>query len=395
LPHEFICFTEDFADYPKGIIKQELPHPGLKGWFNKLALFKPGLFSESDRILYFDLDTLITGNIGDIAAYDGEHARLAPFFANVQEKFAGPQSGVMAWRGGFGAHIWKAFELTGFPDLPGGDQRFLNKIAPKPDLLQTLYPGKIVSFKGCGGVIPEGVSIACFHGLPYMHQVWPQGWGNETSRHVWEGLKQIGGYWWPETDRECWWASFATVARDMEALRPHMKQTRTCIQAGGNVGIYANHLARIFDLVHTFEPDPKLYECLALNSDANVMFSDAALSSERSQVGFVSVAENVGQSHVTNGHGCEAVTIDEHNLTDCDLIYLDIEGYEKKALEGAAETIRRCRPVIVIEENGLSERYGVGLGETSNWLATEFNYQIAQITGRDVILTPNDSVERH
>ncbi|TLZ00439.1 MAG: FkbM family methyltransferase [Gammaproteobacteria bacterium] len=31
------------------------------------------------------------------------------------------------------------------------------------------------------------------------------------------------------------------------------------------------------------------------------------------------------------------------------IIHLDVEGYETPALEGALETIRRCRPIIIVE----------------------------------------------
>jgi len=44
-------------------------------------------------------------------------------------------------------------------------------------------------------------------------------------------------------------------------------------------------------------------------------------------------------------------TIDSLNLEKCDLIHLDIEGYEGKALLGAANTIQKFKPVIIIERN--------------------------------------------
>jgi hypothetical protein len=83
LPHEFIVFTDDTQHYPEPIVKRPLPHPGLTGWFNKIALFKPGVFEAGDRIVYLDLDTLICGSLDEIASYDGEHARMAPFFRNL------------------------------------------------------------------------------------------------------------------------------------------------------------------------------------------------------------------------------------------------------------------------------------------------------------------------
>jgi FkbM family methyltransferase len=41
--------------------------------------------------------------------------------------------------------------------------------------------------------------------------------------------------------------------------------------------------------------------------------------------------------------------IDTLKLDACDLIQLDVEGYEGKVLEGAIETIIRYKPVITVE----------------------------------------------
>lgn len=175
LPFDFVCFTDDSTPYDEPICRRPLPHPGLSGWWNKLSLFKPGTFQQGERVVYLDLDTLISGDIDWLARYRGEFAMLSQFFANVRAQWAGPQSGVMAWRGGFGAEIWRAFEERGFPDLPGGDQAFINSVIGKSDLLQSIYPGEIVSYKGGGGEQPKRASVVCFHGLPRPHEV-SQGW---------------------------------------------------------------------------------------------------------------------------------------------------------------------------------------------------------------------------
>jgi len=166
----FICFTDDGEPYPDGIAKRELPKSGLKGWWNKVSLFSPGVFGDGERVLYFDLDTLIVGPIGDIAAYSGRFAMLGPY-ANVLPPFDGNQSGVMAWAGGFGDEIWRTFASLGNPDVPGGDQAFLNHLNLGPDVWQQMFPGRFASFKWeCMGGLPDSVSVCGFHGLPRPHQ---------------------------------------------------------------------------------------------------------------------------------------------------------------------------------------------------------------------------------
>ena len=49
------------------------------------------------------------------------------------------------------------------------------------------------------------------------------------------------------------------------------------------------------------------------------------------------------------------VALDTLDLQRVDFMKVDIEGMEEKALRGAAETIKRCRPVLYVENNHLSD----------------------------------------
>jgi hypothetical protein len=43
------------------------------------------------------------------------------------------------------------------------------------------------------------------------------------------------------------------------------------------------------------------------------------------------------------------ITIDDLGLNACHIIKLDVAGMETEALHGAAATIRRCRPILYVE----------------------------------------------
>ena len=73
----FVCFTDD----PTGL--QDDPRiqcmdleSGWEGWWNKASLFSSS-FPLQGRILYIDLDTIITGSIDELAKYQGEFAILS------------------------------------------------------------------------------------------------------------------------------------------------------------------------------------------------------------------------------------------------------------------------------------------------------------------------------
>lgn len=75
LPFRFVCFT-DRPDLFRGISQIEtirIPHvlPGCKdaiGYWNKLQLFNPA-HGLTGRVLFFDLDVLIVGDLTPIAQY--------------------------------------------------------------------------------------------------------------------------------------------------------------------------------------------------------------------------------------------------------------------------------------------------------------------------------------
>jgi len=168
LPPEIKCkftvFTDDPADYGQ-IHKRPLPHDGLNGWFNKLALFKKDLFSPEDTIIFFDLDTVITGALDEIVQYKGDFAILRDAY-----RPDGLQSSVMIWKGDH-SHIWDSYEIAGFPNIRGGDQIWIERAVPKYDILQEVFPASFVSYKvGALKEIPAGCKVCFFHGEPRPHE---------------------------------------------------------------------------------------------------------------------------------------------------------------------------------------------------------------------------------
>lgn len=170
-PGRFLCFTDDPTGLHEDI--QTLPLPeGYVSWWNKLYLFSQSAFEPGERVLYFDLDTVVCGPLDAIAAYNGPFAILRDAY-----RPDGLQSSVMAWEAGK-VCFWKAWQRMGCPMDSRGDQGFIEDELRHhaPALWQDLFPGRFRSYKReCRAEIPRGTSVVVFHGHPRPHEV-TEGW---------------------------------------------------------------------------------------------------------------------------------------------------------------------------------------------------------------------------
>ena len=198
-----------------------------------------------------------------------------------------------------------------------------------------------------------------------------------------EGYRLERGWLWPATDVGAAAVLFSSV-EDLTLVYPHVKKFDVVVQAGGNCGIWPKTMGEKFRVVYTFEPDPMNFRCLCANAPAaNIFKFNASLGEEHRTTGLKLRPDNIG-SHLIEGSGdIPMLRIDDLALTACDLIYLDIEGYEMNALKGGLETMRRFKPTIVAEDLGVG---GSVRGEVVSWLVSEMGYTVAGKAHKDVIL---------
>lgn len=197
------------------------------------------------------------------------------------------------------------------------------------------------------------------------------------------------GLWWPVGDKECRKPALADVGNLDRALK-YVDRKDTCVQAGGNCGVWPAYLAGKFGEVWTIEADFTNYRCLVRNCAGlgSIRPVWAALSSVSGKgVALKRDVRNIGAHHIDSGNSkmeVATLAIDDLELDSCGFIQLDIEGMEPRALEGARQTVERFKPVIMVEDNGTSTRYGVPAG----WEQTFPGYRVVDSVRRDVILVP-------
>jgi FkbM family methyltransferase len=175
-----------------------------------------------------------------------------------------------------------------------------------------------------------------------------------------DSVDGVGPWVWAKSDIHAWIGPKNDWELGHKAKILHYvpeDKRRVVIQAGGNMGMYPRLLSDMFQSVYTFEPDPVNFHCLVANCQRdNIIKMNAALGLQHEMVSisverFVDWETNYGVRDVVKKENSHIPTfmIDDLKPDYCDLIMLDVEGYELNILKGANKTIEKFHPVIFAE----------------------------------------------
>lgn len=162
LPHRFVCLTDEVWRRP-GVEGVALT-PGRDGWWNKVELFRPGLFTG--RVIALDLDTVIVGPLDDLAQTKGT-VHLTDW--GWEKNCYG--NGIMVWDAGEHEEVWTRYT----PEIPKrlqGDNDWLFELGGWP----ALPKGMNVSYRyHAKDGPPDGAVTVSMHGRPKCHEI-TTGW---------------------------------------------------------------------------------------------------------------------------------------------------------------------------------------------------------------------------
>jgi FkbM family methyltransferase len=154
------------------------------------------------------------------------------------------------------------------------------------------------------------------------------------------------------------------VARLLTSLA---RERRVIVEAGANIGYYTLLMATAQPeggVVHAFEPRPEVFarlaENVALNRLTSVLLNDTAVCDTAGRAtlylpdsGNREMASlDRGFAPATRSVEVRTIRLDEYcalNRLDVDLLKLDVEGSEVRALEGLSVVLRERWPDIVCE----------------------------------------------
>ena len=162
--------------------------------------------------------------------------------------------------------------------------------------------------------------------------------------------------------------------KELEIVDKYSDKSKDALDIGVYRGVYSYKLSQNFKTVHSFEPNPLLYPYLEKNLKKvinnmilyNLALSDVNGSSElklpiRSKSIFKNNIEELFKLGAATMHpnniidNCEKVPIQMKRLDDIKIknnigfIKIDVEGHEKNVIQGGLDTIKRNKPILLIE----------------------------------------------
>lgn len=198
------------------------------------------------------------------------------------------------------------------------------------------------------------------------------------------------GFTWP-INGDYTWNALCRELDHLSHILPHLQKTNVMVQAGGNCGLIVKQFVETFKNIYTFEPDPVNFYCLNCNLPyTNVNKIQACLGNDRNMVEITQTHSNdVGSYYVSAGSSIPTIKIDDLNLTECDLIMLDIEGFELNALLGGVETIEKHKPVLCIEiQNEWLQRFNASASIITDYITNTLGYSQVGNYSSDYIYVP-------
>ena len=172
VPVRVVCFTEDPSGIDRSVEHRPLPAPDLTGWWNKVGLFKSDLGDVGERILFMDLDVVITGSVDPLLRCESD------FTIMENDYVTGYNTSVMLLKVGARPSVWEAFSPAAVQSY-GGDQDWVAMNAPDADLWPTGWcvPYRLRAAKAP----PPDARVVCFCGRPNPDE-YPAAWIEEYWR---------------------------------------------------------------------------------------------------------------------------------------------------------------------------------------------------------------------
>lgn len=173
----------------------------------------------------------------------------------------------------------------------------------------------------------------------------------------------------------------------LDAAMKYVKKRDLAIDVGGHCGIWAKELMKLFKWVHSFEPVMEHRACYHANQRReNFTLYPYALGEKEGRCGIHTREGSSGDSWIVQGGEVEVKRLDWFDLSP-DLVKIDTEGFEYFVLKGGEQTLKKHRPVVIVEQKPGHASRNFGLEDTAAVpLLESWGYTLKQVIEGDYIL---------
>jgi FkbM family methyltransferase len=156
-----------------------------------------------------------------------------------------------------------------------------------------------------------------------------------------------------------------------EFLKNNLKKTDTYIDVGSHYGCHSLIASEMCEKVYSFEPQKILFDIQVKNfKDNNIMnvkvFNNGLSNKNEiltmNKLDYEQSWINSGDVSVgLDGEEISLKKLDSYEFENVGIIKIDVQGYEKFVIEGALETIKKFKPILIVEfESGQLQKFGYG-----------------------------------
>ncbi len=180
------------------------------------------------------------------------------------------------------------------------------------------------------------------------------------------------------------WRGDGVPEEELQHLAAFTDPSKEAADIGASDGWYTYHLLPHVRRVHAFEPQLERARKLAHELRTAPVHVEQVALSDRPGTATLRVPRGVHQrSTIEADNALEDAgevetfdvamrTLDSYRLGALGFVKIDVEGHELAVLQGATETLARCRPVILVE---VEERHKHGAVEAVRALLAPLGYR--------------------
>lgn len=136
-------------------------------------------------------------------------------------------------------------------------------------------------------------------------------------------------------------------------IEKHINSESVIIDVGAYIGEQVIYLSKKCKHIHAFEPQlrrfQQMYGNLCINECYNVTCYNVGLGKKEKNIEITLPCEtNHADGRLVEGGTVKCIPIDHLNLNP-NVIKIDAQGYDYFVIEGAKETIKKHKPIIIFE----------------------------------------------